>query len=840
MTGRSIQIWVGAGLALAVSCTAIALWGRATPTDRTAAGGRDDPLHGGAAADSPLARANGLLAVGDLEGALAAYEELSEKARATADSRLLADSLSGLGLVYKRLGDYHLAVTLYSSALKTCRTLDGLDCQAETLHNLGSCYTLLGELAMARDTLENALGLWPPGSYERSSTLTALATLDDLEGDHDLAIERFREALVLRRVPSQANVKKGRQGLGATLDRLATAYRQAGRVADARRTYEEALEIWREGGLRAQLGVTQSNLGWLYVERRQPAVALEYFSRAVPLLEEARNSNALAHALLGMAQAHRQRMDLSAAAGLLDRATGIVESLRSTSYSHLLRASFLARREPFYEFYIEILMERHEADPEGGFERRALEIAERFRARGLLDLLEVERQELRRAAGSELLELEGRLHRQMAERDRHRLELVRRGAPSSEVARLEREQRSLAMEYDQLRARLWARQPGGSPPPSLSSCEMTALLDDDTLLLVYSLGGERSFLWNVSSQGIRAHELASRGRIEELAQRAYSFLESSDQRRGQREGRQAIESLSTILLGPVSESLGHKRLLVMADGRLHYLPFAALVGASGQPLVADHEIVSLPSASVLKALRDRAAARSPAPKALAVMADPVFRREDPRFHGTGVVPTLKGEDRLLLPDRLERSGQEAAAILALVAPQDRLEALGFDATREAILDGRLAEFRIVHIATHGELNDGQPEYTHLVLSLLDRQGHSVEGRLYQHELGSLDLPADLVVLSACNSALGKHVRGEGLVGMTRGFLDAGATRVLVSLWFVSDEATALLMERFYVELLVEGKTPPAALQAAQLWLQSFPQWRSPFYWAGFVLQGEWR
>jgi CHAT domain-containing protein len=257
--------------------------------------------------------------------------------------------------------------------------------------------------------------------------------------------------------------------------------------------------------------------------------------------------------------------------------------------------------------------------------------------------------------------------------------------------------------------------------------------------------------------------------------------------------------------------------------------------------VADHEIVSLPSVSVLKALRERVAARSPAPKVLAVVADPVFGRDDLRFEEfAGIAESVAEEPRIYQPDRLERSGQEAEAILALVRPEDRFGALGFDATREVLIEGKLAGFRIVHIATHGELNDEQPEYTHLVLSLLDRHGRPLEGRLYQHEIGNLDLAADLVVLSACNSALGKHVRGEGLVGMTRGFMDAGATRVMVSLWYVSEEATALLMERFYIELLVEGKTPAAALQAAQLWLQSFPQWQSPFYWAGFVLQGEWR
>jgi CHAT domain-containing protein len=152
----------------------------------------------------------------------------------------------------------------------------------------------------------------------------------------------------------------------------------------------------------------------------------------------------------------------------------------------------------------------------------------------------------------------------------------------------------------------------------------------------------------------------------------------------------------------------------------------------------------------------------------------------------------------------------------------------------------LGRYRIVHLATHGVLNAEQPELSGLVLSLVDEQGRPQDGFLGLHEVYDLNLPAELVVLSACQTGLGKEIRGEGLVGLTRGFMYAGAERVLASLWNVNDSATARLMKLFYEGIFSKGLSPAAALRAAQLELSKRSQWRSPYYWAAFVLQGEWQ
>ena len=169
-----------------------------------------------------------------------------------------------------------------------------------------------------------------------------------------------------------------------------------------------------------------------------------------------------------------------------------------------------------------------------------------------------------------------------------------------------------------------------------------------------------------------------------------------------------------------------------------------------------------------------------------------------------------------------------------------LLALDFAANRETAISGQLAQYRIVHFATHGLLNNVHPELSGIVLSLVDEAGRPQNGFVRLHEVYNLKLPAELVVLSGCRTALGKEVKGEGLIGLTRGFMYAGAPRVVVSLWPVSDKGTAELMKRFYQGMLGKGLRPAAALRAAQIAMWKSKWWDAPYYWAGFVLQGEWR
>ncbi|NJL27434.1 MAG: CHAT domain-containing protein [Thermoanaerobaculia bacterium] len=379
-------------------------------------------------------------------------------------------------------------------------------------------------------------------------------------------------------------------------------------------------------------------------------------------------------------------------------------------------------------------------------------------------------------------------------------------------------------------------------PEPLGAQEIQALLDDDTVLLAYTLSHERSYLWLVERHSIRGFCLAPRAQIETLAERYYSLLTRPSQdpelvRRQAAEGR----DLARELLGPIAARLGRRRLVFLLDGKLNAVPFGTLPDPSfpddreAPPLLANHEISYLPSASVLPVLRQRLAKPEWIPRTVAVFADAVYNRDDDHLPiGEPGSTSLGAWDFSPLPG----SGREADAILDLVDRVASLSVRGFDATRETLLKTDFSRYRIVHLAVHGVL-DENPWFSRLVLSEYNQRGQRHNGGVMLHDIYQLDIPVDLVVLSACDTARGKEVRGEGIVGLPRGFLYAGAARVVVSLWKVDDDATAELMKSFYREMLVEGRPPAAALRAAQLNLRRRPGWETPRYWAGFVLQGAW-
>jgi CHAT domain-containing protein len=284
---------------------------------------------------------------------------------------------------------------------------------------------------------------------------------------------------------------------------------------------------------------------------------------------------------------------------------------------------------------------------------------------------------------------------------------------------------------------------------------------------------------------------------------------------------------------------------------LQFIPFASLPDpTNARLLMLDHEIVTAPSTAVVALLRQETANRKPAPKTLAVFADPVFSSNDPRVANAqsahaaqgAATDALRSAGELGLGDlrRLRFSRQEAEEITRYTNNDLKLEAVDFQASRALATSAELGQYRIVHFATHGLINNTHPELSGVVLSLVDEKGRPQNGFLRLYDLYNLKLSADLVVLSACQTALGKQIRGEGLVGLTRGFMYAGAPRVVSSLWQIDDRATAEFMKRFYEQMLGQKLRPAAALRAAQISMQKDPRWNQPHYWAAFTLQGEWK
>ncbi len=361
-------------------------------------------------------------------------------------------------------------------------------------------------------------------------------------------------------------------------------------------------------------------------------------------------------------------------------------------------------------------------------------------------------------------------------------------------------------------------------------------LDKDSLLLSYLLGEDESFLWVVGRDRISVYPLPGREVLEEAASKTWRELAQGDELR-------ATRPLAKMLLPKEIGSITGKRLLVSPDGLLHLIPFSLLEQENGKILLEDHVITHIPSASVLVGMRRKLTSRRLAPKDFAGVGDPVFNLEDVGLKGLGdsIAPGDRNLQELIEPlPRLKHSREEIQNVAKLF-PEDAeiFTALGFQANRNTLLDDDLAQFQTLHLATH-HLSEGHPAFTGIVLSLFDEKGRPRPGFVTAPEIYDLNLPAELVVLSACGTGLGKDVRGEGPVGLTRAFFHAGAKRVVVSLWPVNDRETAVLMQRFYEQMLNHGRSPAEALREAQLSIYRQGRKGRKAYrtWGAFVLHGE--
>lgn len=816
--------------------------------------------------------------LGEYQLALDHHLQALSSFRALGRRRDESTTLNNIAWLYESIGDPEKAIEYMLQALPLVKAVEDKAAEALYLSNVGSFYLSLGEPRRALEYANQSLDLSRAINNRRteSGSLTLLCKVYPALGEFEKGLDACNRALVTGQ-SSRDTIHKA-----TILTALSRIYEQTGERQKASKSREDALGVYRAIGDPTGEGAALHALGQ--------------------------------YALDGG--------DLTTARERIERAIEIVESQRVKVGSHQLRTTYMAGRRQVYETYIDLLMQLRLREPEKGYERIALKVSERARARGLLDLLVDARARIRQGADVTLLEEERRLLERLNDKDVAWKQLRNSERTKNQAEIIVREINELTLRLQSLEAKIRASSPRYAEltqPRSLTHEEIQhRLLDENTVLLEYSLGENRSWLWAVSSTEILTHQLPARQEIEVATRRVYELLIARQPKVGEieteRQARVAdadekfsheAGALSRMLLDPIAAKLRQewkgKRLLIVAGGALEYLPFAVLPapelglegdgatgrqgdGANGRetsfrpvalsprrpvPLIVDHEIVNLPSASVLAELRRDSAGRRPASKALVVIADPVFGPDDPRVLTAARKKRARGNlavnvrsagdasaisplaaDPILMRaagsfnrtgfSRLPFSREEADEIAKFVPKSSLLKATDFQANRAIAASGELSRYRILHFATHGLLNSDRPELSGLVLSLVDENGKSQDGFLRTHEIFNLELLADVVVLSACQTALGKEIKGEGLVGLTRGFMYAGAARVVASLWQVDDFATAELMKRFYRAMLRDGMRPAAALRAAQIDLMKQSHWAAPYFWAGFVLQGEYK
>jgi CHAT domain-containing protein/Tfp pilus assembly protein PilF len=827
--------------------------------------------------------------LGDSRRALGNFEQALPMFRLLGDRRRETLTLNNIGRVYDGLGEPGKALISYSQALSVAEALGDRRLRAQTLNNIGVVYSNLGEHEKALEYYRRSLPEWKDVGDARAqaSTLDNIGFVLGSDGKVKDALVAYTEALGLYERAGD------RIGQAVTLQDIGKAYQDSGQAPEAMANYNRALGLTREARERRGEAAVLMRLGTVYLAGGDATKALEFFNEALLIASQIGEKYIQAGALYGIADAERSLGHLKEARAQIEASLEIIEKVRRSAGSQTLRASYVASKEDTYNFYINLLMQMNSAYPGEGSDGLALQASERARARSLLDTLGQSGTDIMQGADPKLVERVNALERQLNQKafqQNLRASEEQKRALASQIT-------TIATDYERAQVELRAASPHIAEmvePKPLSAREIQqGVLDAGTLLLEYSLGRQRSFLWAVTDTSIHSFVLPAGAEIDRLARHCYELLtergkqvkfETPEERQkrlaaADRDYHDEAARLSAMLLGPAAALIGNKRLVIVSEGALEYVPFAALPDPSNLErnagrwplLIEGHEILSLPSASVLGVLRKEMAGRQPAPGIVAVLADPVFDNQDPRAQGpqqqeaarTGAPrkglktePGTAGRDkeqrrdsqdqggpqdtREERPARLPFTRAEAEAILGLAPRQSEFVALDFEASVKTATSPAMGRFRILHFATHGLLDSQHPELSGIVLSLVDNKGEPTDGFLRLNQIYNMKLPVDLVVLSGCKTGLGKEIKGEGLVGLTRGFMYAGAPRVVVSLWDVNDAGTAELMKLFYQAMLKKSARPAEALRAAQVAMMKRPGFSSPYYWAPFILQGEWR
>ncbi|WP_029633336.1 CHAT domain-containing tetratricopeptide repeat protein [[Scytonema hofmanni] UTEX B 1581] len=808
--------------------------------------------------------------LGDNQQAVNYYNQSLRLSRQVGNKTGEATTLDNIGSVYSNSGEKQQALNYYNQSLPLSAQVGDKAQSARTLNNIGVVYSDLGDKQQALKYYNQSLPLSKQvgDKAQSAATLSNIGLVYDDLGEKEKALNYYNQSLPLSR---QVGNKAGE---AATLNNIGGIYDAFGEKQQALKYYNQSLPLSRQVGNKGLEAGTLNNIGKVYSNLGEKQQALKYYNQSLPLSQQVSDKEREAITLYNIAYVERDRGNLQQALTQIQAAIKIIEDLRTKVDSQDLRTSYFASQQDVYKFYIDLLMQLHKQDPSKGYNAEALHASESSRARGLIELLTEARANIRKDVDPKLLQEEKDLQLKIEATGKLLQELSNKPQTETAQENFKKERENLLNQQKELQTKIRTNSPKYAAlqyPQPLKLPQIQQQLDKDSLLLEYSLGEERSYLWAVTPNSIDTYELPKREEIEKAVTEFRNDLQKPTVA-----NLTAINAtkLSKIILAPVADKLGKKRLVIVADGGLQKIPFAALNDVKTfhrnvstkdaisntevyQPLIVNHEIVNLPSVTTIATQRQELKGRKTAPKILAILADPVFEANDERITGKSSIMNnnldLRGQieqsDLKRGAKNLNRNGwerikgteTEAKAILKLV-PSNNLQAFDFDANYNWITNKQLSQYRFLHFATHGFADPNNPELSGIVLSLfLDKQAKPADrGYLRLGDIFNLDFAADLVVLSACETGLGKDVNGEGLVGLTRGLMYAGAERVAVSLWQVNDEGTAQLMPEFYTQMLKQGKSPTVALRAAQIKLWQDSNWQNPYYWSAFTLQGEWR
>lgn len=776
----------------------------------------------------------------EFQQALYNYDKALTLAKENKDSSREAEILEKQAIIYDKFGEEDKALTYYKSSFS--KKDQNTDIDASILHNLGSSYIRIDQ-KIALEYLNQALTLTEKENDLRSQApiLTTMAGIYGASGDKKKVFEFLNKALSIAR----------------NFDSI----------------FEESNIL--------------SALGYFSVGEE----ALSYHKQALLLRSKIGNKQLESQTRFAIATIEKDNGNFQEALKQINEALKLVEFIRINAGSQKQRTFYLGTVQNYYEFYIDLLMKMHSDNPEKQYDIEALKISEQARSRSLLEILTESRANIRKDISPELLQKERGFTERLNAKVEYQSRLLAKvdNPPTpQQIEDTKKEIQEIIDELQILEVKIRQESPryGEIKYPGLFDIVKFQKegLDKDTVLLEYFLGKEKSYLWAVTKTSVKSYTLKGRDEIENLASTLYELLTVGEEKEPFETNKEHLErikkteptywakaaTLSDLILSPVSDIISNKRLLIVSDGLLQFIPFSALPEpkeiAKNVPLIVNHEIVNLPSASVT--LYKPPIVNKTSKKTIAMFANPIFAQADKQNKTGQRTNNITIESELsLYPINKTLSGlaplQETQDMVEKIikdlhlSEKDLKPFFGFDANLRAATNPELKNFSIIHYATHGILNPN-PELSGIFFSLVDVSGREQPGFLSTPAIFNLDLPVELVVLGACQTGLItnplkksdkkilrqqlERIKGQGLTGLTRGFIYAGTKRVMASLWKVDVNATSELMLKFYAKLLDKNAplSPSASLREAQKNMWQNPTTRFPYFWAGFTITGEYR
>jgi CHAT domain-containing protein/Tfp pilus assembly protein PilF len=772
---------------------------------------------------------------GDYKSAIETSLDAADRAERQNNPGTAANLFRQVGVFYGDLGDYTKALDYGTRSVKLFQQVGQDHVAMAGIGNLGSVYIALGDYSRAKECIGRALksGRENQDIGEIQRNLENLAEVYFKLDDRKTALRLYDEALEMSpkvRYPAfHASILLGRS----------VVYERAGKYQAAMHDLDEGLALERQVQQKPALGYAFNREGFLNLRLGRGDRAERFFRKALELGESNLLREISWEARQGLGEVDERRGKLDSALDHYRRGIQDIEAIRGLILAPELRVGFLQDRFAIYEKTAALLGRLHWTDPGHGYDREAFRISEGSRARSFVDSLAESHAQITKGISAEQRSHQGELRAAIS---RANVELMHENTAAKRAA-LETAENALADWVLELHDNDPRYRDLQYPEPYTLERSQKELLHPGEILVEYFLAERESFAWAVTASSCTMVKLPGRAAIESHV-REY---------RRQVSERPTSEAVSTVyrelskrlyaeLLAPALGKTGSaQELLIVPDGILYYLPFETLISPRGRFVVEDYALTYAPSASVACGLRRDALRNGPQRRELLAFGDPAFAR-----------PPHTSRDLLNQPaGEVVRSAMEARGWRFAPLPMTRVEVqtitqmfpagsrrvyLGAQASESAVKREQLSSYKRIHFATHAILDEDNPDRSGIVLALPGTDGE--DGILQAREIFDLDLRADLVVLSACQTALGRIVRGEGMVGLARAFFYAGATRVAVSLWKVNDASTAEFMKSFYAHMQ-RGADATAALRAAKLDMlrSGVPTYRHPYYWAPFILTG---